>query len=64
MPVASPLPSALSLAKIEAKPVSGFPSRSTRCAGTSGSGSLGKFWSLFGGEMDGIIGEMNEILAA
>ncbi|MFN8395731.1 MAG: type I restriction-modification enzyme R subunit C-terminal domain-containing protein, partial [Bacteroidia bacterium] len=27
-------------------------------------GGLGKFWSLFGGEMDGIIGEMNEHLAA
>jgi type I restriction enzyme, R subunit len=27
-------------------------------------GGLGKFWSLFGGEMDGIIGEMNEVLAA
>ena len=27
-------------------------------------GGLGKFWSLFGGDMDGIIEEMNEVLAA
>lgn len=27
-------------------------------------GGLGKFWSLFGGDVDGVIGEMNEVLAA
>jgi type I restriction enzyme R subunit len=27
-------------------------------------GGLGKFWSLFGGDLDGIIGELNEVLAA
>ncbi len=27
-------------------------------------GGLGKFWSLFGADVDGIIGEMNEVLAA
>ena len=28
------------------------------------SGGLGKMWQLFGDETDGIIGEMNEVLAA